>query len=126
MSELDTFNKYLSSVDLLNVSISEIEHWIERVYIDKKTRKLIGLIVYPPGFVQYYIYFDELTCKELYPDPLDSSFHSFGLNWFTYKGISEQDTIYGQALIDNTIEHSKKIFNYIKTKIEIDTTNNIV
>ena len=123
MTELDNFNKYLSTVELINVTVSENEHWIEQVYVDKQTRKLVALLVYSSGFMHYYIYFDETTCKELYPDPFDATFHSFGINWFTYKGISEQDTLYGQALIQKSMEHSKKIFNYIKNKIQLSDGN---
>ena len=122
---MDNFNKYLSSVELIDINM-DTEHWTERVYIDKQTRKPIGLVVSPGIFMKYYIYFDETTCKELYSDPFDDTFHTFGINWFIYKGISEQDTKYGQELLHKSIEHSKKIFNYIKTKIEIDGKSIIV
>ena len=95
---MDNFNKYLSSVELIDINM-DTEHWTERVYIDKQTRKPIGLVVSPGIFMKYYIYFDETTCKELYLDPFDDTFHTFGINWFIYKGISEQDTKYGQELL---------------------------
>jgi hypothetical protein len=53
----------------------------------------------------------------------DVTFHTFGINWFTYKSISEQDTKYGQALVHKSLEHSTKIFNYIKNKIHLSDGN---
>jgi len=111
-----SFNKYLPTVDLITVNMAEDEHWIERVYIDKQTNKPVGLLVYPFGFMQHFIYFDEETCKELYSDKLDSTFHTFGINWYTC--ISEEDTEQNRNNIKTCLIISNRIFDYIKTKLK--------
>ena len=41
--------------------------------------------------------YDSSICFLFY----DVTFQTFGINWFTYKGISEQDTQYGQDVKHN-------------------------
>jgi len=117
LSESGTFISHLSEVELINVNVAEDEHWIERIYIDKKSRKPFAMLVYPTGFLHYFIYFDEKTCNELFLETLDSTFHSYGLNWFTYNGISKVDTLHGQQFIQDSLDSSAKLFNYVKSKM---------
>ena len=111
------FNKYLHTLDLINITMSEEENWIEQVYVDKKTNKPVALFVYPTTFMKHYIYFDEKTCKELYSDPLDSTFYNFGINWFIYNGISDEDTVYGRNYIAKELDYNVRLFREIKNKI---------
>jgi hypothetical protein len=120
--ESGTFiTKYLNTTNLINISLTDNKHWIERIYIDKKTNTPIGIIVYPSGFMHYFIYFDEESCKKLYSD-FNSNFHSYGINWFIYNGISEEDTEFGQNMIQKALTDSISIFNYIKLNFDKNIT----
>jgi hypothetical protein len=109
-----SFHKYLHTVDLIKIRMSEDDDWTEQVYIDKQTNKPVALLVYPFGHMQHFIYFDEPTCKELYPDKIDYTFHTFGINWYICMSKENQDSVQ-KCLIS-----SDRIFNYIKTKLKRD------
>ena len=111
-----SFDRYLPTLQLIHMNMSEDDHWIEQVYIDKQTNKPIALKVYLAGFTNHFIYFDEENCKELYSDEFNSTFHTFGINWYVYHGTSEEDTERGRRLIQNSLKNTIRIFDYIKVK----------
>ena len=115
-----SFNTYLPTLELIHMNMSDDDHWIEQVYIDKKTNKPVALKVYIPNFPNYFIYFDETICKELYSDEFNSTFHIFGINWYLYNGISQEDTERGKKLITDSLTNSIRIFEYIKVKFKRD------
>ena len=115
-----SFNTYLPTLELIHMNMSDDDHWIEQVYIDKKTNKPVALKVYIPNFPNYFIYFDETICKELYSDEFNSTFHIFGINWYVYNGISQEDTERGKKLITDSLTNSIRIFEYIKVKFKRD------
>ena len=115
-----SFDRYLPTLQLIHMNMSEDDHWIEQVYIDKQTNKPIALKVYLAGFTNHFIYFDEENCKELYSDEFNSTFHTFGINWYVYHGTSEEDTERGRRLIQNSLKNTIRIFDYIKVKFKRD------
>jgi len=114
------FESYLHTVELIHINMSEDDHWIEQVFIDKQTNKPVALKVYLSGFTNPFIYFDETTCKELYSDEFNSTFYNFGINWYVYHGNSEEDTERVRQSIRKSLLNSIRIFDYIKTKFKRD------